>query len=404
MGQPYQRASDGAWVVALELPSEGTKRRRKVIVRAKKSDVILAAREARKELDRTGNLVTASPMLSGWLDGWIDRRAKAKLKPRTAQDYRSTIELYLKPSIGRVRLAKLTPGHVEKMHDYVMHDLGLASTTALKAHRVLAKALTDAERAGKVPRNVATLVDAPTKAYNPRKALSAPEAVVLLRSVGDGPLAARVGVALLAGLRQGEALGLTRDAIDLEAGTVTVSWQLQRLAWEHGCGDVPCGKRAAFCPERTVTIPPDQEAERVHGGLWLTRPKSRTGWREVPIAAGLDVELARHLARFPLGPHGLIFTDTTKAGRVVPVDPSRDAVAWDKACADAGVPDVPLHGARHTTATLLAVLGVPEDVRMQILGHSSATVTRGYTHRTTQDARAGMAALGGLLLPATPEG
>jgi integrase len=401
MGQPYQRASDGAWCVAVELPSEGTKRRRKVIVRAKKADVITAARAARKELERTGNLVTASPMLGGWLDGWIDRRARNTLKPRTAQDYRATIELYLKPSIGRVRLDKLTPGHIERMHDYVTGTLGLASTTALKAHRTLAKALTDAERAGKVTRNVATLVDAPTRAYNPRDSLTAPEATLLLRSVSDSmPDAPRWGVALLAGLRQGEALGLTREAIDLDARVITVSWQLQRLKWEHGC-TVSCEKKPARCPERKVTIPPDQEAVRVHGGLWLTRPKSRTGWRQVPIAEPLANALAR-LVALPPGPHGLVFTETTTRGtpRIVPIDPSRDSAAWDAACAAAGVPDVPLHGARHTTATLLAFLGVPEDVRMQILGHSSATVTRGYTHRTTSDAREGIAQLGRLLDPA----
>lgn len=397
MGQPYQRASDGMWCVSIELPGTGTKRRRKVIVRARKADVIDAARDARKELARTGDLPTASPTLAGWLDGWIDRRAKSRLKPRTAADYRSVIALYLAPSIGRVRLDKLTPDHVQRMHDYVTGELGLSSTTALKAHRVLAKALTDAERAGKVQRNVATLLDAPTRAFRPRPALSADEAVALLRSVAGTPAAARWGVALLAGLRQGEALGLTRDAVDLEQGVITVSWQLQRLAWEHGCAK-PCGSSPARCPERTVTIPPDQEATRVHGGLWLTRPKSRTGWRQVPIAPPLLVELARHLDGAPAGPHGLIFTRTTAAGVLRAMDPSPDAKAWDAACRAAGIRDVPLHSARHTCSTLLAFLGVDEHIRMQILGHSSATVTRAYTHVTTEDAREGMRALGRLLV------
>ena len=63
------------------------------------------------------------------------------------------------------------------------------------------------------------------------------------------------------------------------------------------------------------------------------------------------------------------------------------------------MPDVPLHSARHTCATLLADLGVDEQTRMQILGHSSATVTRGYTHVTSSAAARGIGALGALLAP-----
>jgi integrase len=92
-----------------------------------------------------------------------------------------------------------------------------------------------------------------------------------------------------------------------------------------------------------------------------------------------------------------VFTETTKAGAVVPVDPSHDSAAWDAACDGAGIANVPLHSARHTCSSLLARLGVPEHIRMQILGHSSATVTRDYTHITTDDARQGMDALGRLL-------
>jgi integrase len=57
-----------------------------------------------------------------------------------------------------------------------------------------------------------------------------------------------------------------------------------------------------------------------------------------------------------------------------------------------------LPGARHTTATLLMIAGVPEDVRMDILGHAGAAVHRGYAHGTTALSRDHMnKALGELL-------
>ena len=395
-GSVFQRA-DGMWIARIDLPAEGTRRRRKQVARKRKDDAVRALREMRKELDRTGDLPTASPTVASWMDQWFARVAAPTLKPRTAATYRSYIDRYIAPSIGRTRLDKLTVAHVYRMHE-AMDAQGLSSTTALQAHRILAKSLGDAEREGRVGRNVAALATAPRKRHAVRPALTSAQAATLLQSVADDPhQAARWSLALLAGLRQGEALGLTADALDLRAGLLTVSWQIQRLKWEHGCekrGERwSCGKvRAGSCPQRHVPIPHDQEATEV-AGLWLTRPKSRAGWREVPTVGVLHEVLTRYLDTVPLGMSGLILHRAD--GR--PIDPAQDTKAWDAALRKAGLPDVPLHSARHTCSSLLAELGVPEHIRMQILGHSSATVTRGYTHLTGAEAADAMGRLSALL-------
>ena len=396
-GSLFQRA-DGMWIARVYLPSDGGKYRRKQIARARKDDAARALRDMRKELERTGDLPTASPTLATWLDQWHARIVAPTLKPRTAATYRSYIDQHIVPSIGRIRLDRLTVSHVYRMHE-AMETKGLSSTTALQAHRVLAKSLGDAEREGRVGRNVAALATAPRKRHAVRPALTAEQAVTLLRSVADDPYqAARWSLALLAGLRQGEALGLTRQALDLDAGLLTVSWQVQRLKWEHGCGKKrdggwPCGKgRGGSCPKRTVPIPHDQEAHEV-GGLWLTRPKSLAGWREVPTVGILHEVLTRYASAVAPGMGGLIL----HRGDGRPIDPRKDTEAWDAALRRAGLPDVPLHSARHTCSSLLAQLGVPEHIRMQILGHSSATVTRGYTHLTGAEAIDAMTRLSGLL-------
>lgn len=400
-GTIYQRAADGMWCASLELPSpDGTKRRRKVLVRAKKADVVEALRAARRELERSGDLPTASPSLSTWLDLWFDRIATPRLKVSTRPAYRSKIDLYIKPSIGQVRLDKLTPAHVQRMHAFITTDKGLSPTTALQAHRILAKALTDAVREGRINRNVATLVDAPRKAATKIPALDAAQAKTLLLSAAEDPdQAAAWSVALLTGMRQGERLGITREQVDLDAGTITVAWQLKRLDFDHGCGPRagdtwPCGrKRGGNCPDRTVNIPADQEARHLDGGLWLLRPKSRAGWREVPMAPPLHAILTRYLAGRALAPGDLVFTRPD--GR--PIQPRNDSGAWDAALRAAGLPDVTEHSARHTCATLLFELGVPEQTRIKILGHSSATVTAGYTKVADVAAFEAMSQLGQLL-------
>jgi hypothetical protein len=47
------------------------------------------------------------------------------------------------------------------------------------------------------------------------------------------------------------------------------------------------------------------------------------------------------------------------------------------------------HELRHSTNTLLAALGVPENVRADILGHRTRAMTRRYTHLTVQKMRDG---------------
>lgn len=396
-GSIYQR-SDGMWCQAIELPNYGGKRRRKVIARKNRADLTAAVNKAKRDLAVNGDIPSGSPTLARWLDTWLESATRKNLKPRTADGYRRYCDRYLIPALGRTRIDRLTPGHVDRLHEWMQdpepEGLGLSSTTALQAHRILARALTEAKRRGMVSENVARLTDAPPKAFAPRPALAAEQARALLVSSAS-PMWA---VALLAGLRQGERLGLTRDAIDLDSGILTVQWQVQRLPWRHGCGARkdgvwPCGrKRGGNCPQRHLPIPADQEAKRIHGGLWMTRPKSKAGWREVPICDPLAVILRAHLDVTEPGDEGLIFH---VGGR--PIDPSADSEAWHAALVAAGLPPVPLHSARHTANTLLSQLGIPVEVREAIMGHSSAEVNLNYTHAATLDTIAAMKQLGELV-------
>lgn len=401
-GSISQRSSDGRWVGYVTLPSHDGKRRRKVVTDRTKDGVVAKLRAVNRELAKAGDLPTSSPTLEQWANRWLTETAAKRLKPRTLDSYRGVFDRYVLPPIGKVRVDKLTPAHVRQMHTYVTDTKGLSTTTALQAHRVLAKCLTDAERDGLTVRNVATLLDAPRKAVVERPSLTVEQAITLLRSVADDPHGApRWSLALFAGMRQGECLGLRREHVDLEAGTITVAWGLQRLTWKHGCTKArPCGKqRAGYCPHRTMGIPDGMEAVQAHGNLWLLRPKSRKSWRRVPMAAPLWEVMRRHVDG--MDPKALVFT--TPDG--LPWDPSDDSKVWHRALDAAGLPSMPLHSARHTAASLLFGLGVPEQTRMDILGHASATTTAGYTHdRDLTMSREAMAQYGRLLGPGSKPG
>jgi integrase len=67
-----------------------------------------------------------------------------------------------------------------------------------------------------------------------------------------------------------------------------------------------------------------------------------------------------------------------------PVHPRVDHDAWKCLLKTAGVRDARLHDARHTAATMLLLLGVPDRAVMDIMGWAQVTMTKRYQHITTE--------------------
>src|SRR5690606_29653035 len=304
---------------------------------------------------------------------------------------------YILPAIGSKRLDKLTPEHVTAMHRYITDELGRSSTTALRCHRLLSVALRDAKRAGRVTRNVATaeFVDAPPAAVPTSRALTVDEAVRLLEHAVQDTHRLRWLLGLLTGARTGEVLGLEWDRVGWSNDTMTLSWQLQRLPYRHGCPEgAPCGRaRAGLCPARRINAPAGFEARQVLGGLHLVRPKTRYGWRVVPLVEPLRSPMWAAWEAAGRPSSGLVFTGPTGA----PLTPEADFKAWKALRERAGL-SARRHDARHTAATLLLALGVDPRVIQQILGHSSAVTTARYQHVDQTMARAALEQYGRLMV------
>ena len=70
--------------------------------------------------------------------------------------------------------------------------------------------------------------------------------------------------------------------------------------------------------------------------------------------------------------------------------PRRDLEEWKKLLSDAGVREARLHDARHTAATVLLILGVPDRTVMDFMGWSTITMKQRYMH-VTEDIRRDLA-------------
>jgi integrase len=153
------KGADGRWhgYVSAGLDIEGKRDRRHVTgkTRATVVEKVRTIERAREE----GRLSAAKvPTVAEWLDHWLCNVAPRRVRARTLESYASTIRRHLIPGIGHYRLDRLQPEHLERLYTS-MTDKGLSSTTALRAHRILSRALKVAQQRGRVNRNVATLVD-----------------------------------------------------------------------------------------------------------------------------------------------------------------------------------------------------------------------------------------------------
>lgn len=356
-GERPEHTCQGRWAGSVEVVVEG-KRRRKYVYGRTQKQAQAKLKQAIREKD-AGTLVVASMTTARWLDYWLDNIAAREVRPQTLRSYRSKVDQYLKPLLGRHRLTALRPEHVRELHD-AMRARGLAEATVRQAHAILRHALTVAKYEGKVASNVAELVKAPKTTTEKRTALTLDQARTVLRAAGDD---ARWWLALFYGMRQGEVLGLRVCDVDFDAGVLYVRQSLQT--------DV--GGRLIFGP-----------------------PKSRSSRRVVPLLPQVEVRL--RLAVDGLEPDALIFNNAGK-----PIQPKRDWLNWraliDRATQPplAPMPYVPLHAARNSAASLMEAAGVPERLAMQILGHSQVTMTRAYTTAEMERMREALGGVGDLL-------
>jgi integrase len=358
-GSMFQRA-DGMWVGRVDLGWVGGKRRRPQVTAKTKRELTPKFRKLQREVE--AGVLSDSMTVEAWLRHWLEKVAPARCRQRTLDGYRTYVEQYLIPHLGKHRLDRLTPDHVRRLHATMAED-GLADSTRRQAHAILRRALVVAERDGKVGRNVAALVDPPPVGTVHHEPLSLQDARKVLKVLDGDPMAARWVCALLLGLRQGEALGLRWEDIDFDAQRIHVRHELIRLR----------GK-----------------------GLVLTDPKSKTSRRSIPFGE--------------VAPAAFALTQVEHRGEYVfygePMDPKKDWSAWKALLVKAGVSsadeergDMPaLHAARGTTASLLDMAGVSDKVIAEILGHSSVQITRtAYIHGNEDRHRQGLGAMSALL-------
>jgi len=362
----HRRADGNGWEgwVSFGVDANG-KRRRKHVRGTTKAAV--AEKIKALERQRAGGYVGGTAVtVETWLDTWTAAR---HVRPKTREGYR-TDRNHIVRAIGNIRLDKLTPEHVEGLWRSILAG-GAGPATVAHVRRTLGASMRTAVERGYLARNPVALAETPRYETPEVHPLSREESGRLISVMSTERNGSRWAVAFL-GLRQGEALGLTWDKVDLDAGRLTVDRQLQWPRWEHGCGG-RCSVQAVRCPDRHS------------GGPTLVDTKSRAGRRTIGLPAPM-VEMLREHRRAQVAERmaaGSLWTDwdlvfASELGH--PIRKEFDSDHWHAALERAGIPRRTLHSARHSAATLLLAMGLSASVVGQILGHSDVRATGRYAH------------------------
>lgn len=398
--------ADGKWHgrVSVGVKDDGSPDRRH-IERKTEAEVINAVRQLERERDagsvrKPGRAMT----VEAWLTHWLENIARPSIKYKSYRAYRTAVEQHLVPGLGRHRLDKIGPEHFEKLYARMIAK-GARPGYAHQVHRTARTAFGEALRRGHIVRNPVELAKAPRVDEEEVDPFEIAEIRQLITTALERRNGVRFVLALAIGTRQGETIGLQWSRYSAATRTLRITRQLQRRTWEHGCTDPhACGARyhkvkpcPAGCTRHTRACPPPCSTnctsharwcpQRHSGGLVDVDVKSRAGRRGIVLPAQLAELLEAHRAaqaaeREHAGTvweeGGWMFTQTN--GR--PIDPTMDRYEWKRLLHDAGVREARLHDARHTAATVLLLLGVPERAAMEVMGWSHGSMAKRYQHIT----------------------
>lgn len=310
---------------------------------------------AKRDQGSLGLAPQETPTLGEWLDIWLD--SKYQLKPKTVQRYRVDIEGIIKPALGSVRVDQLRASMVEALYGRLANEHALSASSVKHVHATLSSALNSAYRHDIVPTQVMAKVAAPRVPSNQRRIMDYEAIQRFLDAAGGRSHACylRWRLALLWGLRQGEALGLRWQDIDLVTGVLSIRQQLQYFPSQGMVEGTPKSSSS----NRSFRLDPQTTRDlRQHRKDQLTQRMGTAGW--------LD--------------HDLVFS--TETGR--PIDTANDRRQFKRILTECGLGDFRVHDARHTAITHLALDGVPLTTIKEISGHSDIRVTSSYVHPTSE--------------------
>jgi integrase len=372
-GSIIYREDKGLWEARLSLGIDGTgKRIRKTVYGETKAGVAEKLRKLQADHD-AGRLVETDDMTVGeYLTRWLVT-AKDTTREGTYERYKQLSEDYLIPALGRIKLAKLRPIHVESAYaELTRTEKDGTKVTATAATRkaagtVLGIALRHAVRLKLLPSNPAAEVKKPRTRFREMRFMTPQQAKQFLATAKRDWAYPLYTLAIGTGMRQGELLALTWADIDFDKSTVDVRRSLSQVRRE-----IIIKEPKSRSSRRTVSLSP---------------PCVRT--LEAHRAAALKAGLITSPVFCTRNGTYLQRSNVLRNFRILVKRANKDAearAAKGKKEPDLIPADIRFHDLRHTHASGLIAAGQSIKAVSRRLGHADVSMTlKVYAHLMPDD-------------------